>query len=93
MNVVVIFPQIMSTDEEKSRLAKLLHGLEVPETKLSERCSDLVRDFQKKFGNDLDEEEHPELTFNVLENPYRVDRKLIEENERKLRELLAECKR
>lgn len=83
----------MSTDEEKSKLAKLLHGLEVPEVKLTERCSDLVRDFKQKYSKEVDEEEAKMEIEEVYENPYKVDKSLLEENERKLRELLTEYKR
>lgn len=82
----------MTTDEEKSRIAKLLQGLEVPETKLTERCSDLIKDFHKKFDREVEEEEQ-DVMEEVYENPYKVDTHLLEENDRKLRELLAECKR
>lgn len=83
----------MTTDEEKSRIAKLLQGLEVPETKLTERCSELIKDFHQKFDREVEEEEKSNTTEVVYENPYRPDRHLLEENEKKLRELLSECKR
>lgn len=83
----------MSTDEEKSKLARLLQGLEVPEVKLTERCSDLVKDFQLKYSKEIDEEEGKMQIEEVYENPYKVDKSLLEENERKLRELMTENKR
>lgn len=82
----------MTTDEEKSRLAKLLSNLEVTETKLSERCSDLVHEFHKQFGRIVEEEEGGDVE-EVYENPYRVDSYLLIENERKLKKLLSENKR
>lgn len=84
---------IMTTDEEKSRIAKLLNGLEVPETKLTERCSDLIKDFHQKFDTEVEEEEAQNMIEEVLENPYRVERHLLQENEKKLRKLLSECRR
>lgn len=84
----------MTTDEEKSRIAKLLQGIEVPETKLTERCSELIRDFHQKFDREVDEEEQSNpIEDDVSQNPYRADRHLLEENERKLRALLSEYKR
>ncbi|KOB76510.1 Uncharacterized protein OBRU01_01738 [Operophtera brumata] len=83
----------MTTDEEKSRIAKLLQGLDVPETKLTERCTPLVKDFHHKFDKEVEEEAQSNMIEEVYENPYRVDVALIEENERKLRELLFECRR
>lgn len=83
----------MTTDEEKSRIAKLLQGLEVPETKLTERCSALIKDFHQKFDKEVEEEEQSNVMQEEHQNPYRADRHLLQENERKLRELLSECKR
>ena len=84
----------MATDEEKSKIVKLLQGLEVPEVKLTERCSDLVKAFQQKFGGEVEAESQQEEDMQDLgENPYKVDRRLLEDNERKLKELLDESKR
>lgn len=84
----------MTTDEEKSKISKLLQGLEVPEVKLTERCSDLVKDFHQRFGVEVEEESLKEEVGNDFkENPYKVDPHLLEENEKKLRELLLENKR
>ncbi|XP_048485801.1 uncharacterized protein LOC105393543 [Plutella xylostella] len=80
-----------TTDEEKSRINKLLSELEVPEVKLSARCSDLVKEFQTKFQAEVEDEET--MKEEVFENPYKVDAELMGENERKLSELLAESKR
>ena len=80
----------MATDEEKSKLAKLLHGLEVAEIKLPERCNDLVRELHEKY-HDLEVNE--EVVNEMYENPYIPDRALLEENEKKLKELLRENKR
>lgn len=84
----------MSTDDDKSKIAKLLSDLEVPDLKLPERCHDLVRDFHKKFDKEVEEEES-ELKFDEMmyQNPYQVDEGLLEENERRLKELLSEDKR
>lgn len=84
----------MTTDEDKTKIAKLLQGLEVPEVKLTERCHDLVKIFHEKFSKEVEEEEmRQQVNETVYENPYKVDRDLLEDNERKLRELLAESKR
>lgn len=85
----------MATDEEKSKLAKLLQDVEVPDVKLTERCSDLVKDFQQRFGKEVEAEEEAEVAPDnePYENPYKVDRKLIDEIDRKLKELLIEGKR
>lgn len=84
----------MSTDEEKSKIAKLLKEVEVPEVKLSERCHDLVKDFQQRFGKEVDAEDQPETgTEEVYDNPYKVDKRLIAEIDKKLQELLVESKR
>ncbi|XP_035458560.2 uncharacterized protein LOC118281865 [Spodoptera frugiperda] len=86
----------MATDEEKCKLGKLLQGLEVPEVKLTERCSDLVKSFHQRFGGEVEAEsrqESEEINDGLTENPYKVDPKLLEENEKKLKELLAESKR
>lgn len=84
----------MSTDDDKSKLAKLLSDLDVPDLKLAERCHPLVREFHKKFAQVVeDEESRTEVEEAEGENPYRVDPGLLEENERKLKELLSEDKR
>ncbi|KAI8430858.1 hypothetical protein MSG28_001000 [Choristoneura fumiferana] len=84
----------MATDEDKTKIAKLLQGLEVPEVKLTERCHDLVKIFHEKFSKEVEEEEmRQQDNETVYENPYKVDPESLEENERKLRELLAESKR
>lgn len=80
----------MTTDEEKSKLAKLLQGLEVAEMKLPERCNDLVHEFHEKYNNLVPSEE---VENEVYENPYVPDRALLEENEKKLKELLRDGKR
>lgn len=80
----------MATDEDKVKIAKLLQGLEVPEVKLTERCNDLVREFHKKFDAEICVDG---MEAEVYENPYVPDRELLEENEKKIKELLAETKR
>ncbi|XP_023940849.1 uncharacterized protein LOC112047821 [Bicyclus anynana] len=80
----------MATDEDKCKIAKLLQGLDVPEVKLTERCNDLVREFHKKFDSDANIED---LETEAYENPYIPDRELIGENDKKLKELLADSKR
>lgn len=84
----------MSTDEEKTKLAKLLEGLEVVEVRLSERCSDLVKNFHQKFDKQVEEEEE-EMVANdeMYDNPYKPDAYLLEENEKKLKELWLENRR
>ncbi|XP_075991199.1 uncharacterized protein LOC142986573 [Anticarsia gemmatalis] len=84
----------MTTDEEKCKISKLLQGIEVPEVKLTERCNDIVKEFHKRFDKEVDDEiKQEDVESEAYENPYRVDPRLLEENERKLRELLAESKR
>ncbi|KAJ8737647.1 hypothetical protein PYW08_000242 [Mythimna loreyi] len=84
----------MATDEEKSKIVKLLQGLEVPEVKLTERCSDLVKAIQQRFGGEVEAESRQEEgETDLSENPYKVDRRLLEENEKKLKALLAESMR
>ncbi|PZC80033.1 hypothetical protein B5X24_HaOG215502 [Helicoverpa armigera] len=79
----------MATDEEKSKIIKLLQDITVPEVKLTERCFDLVKVFQQRFGGEVEaESRQEEVQQDLSENPYRVDKRLLEENERKLRELL-----
>ncbi|XP_047525069.1 uncharacterized protein LOC125062887 [Pieris napi] len=80
----------MATDEEKCKVAKLLQDLEVPEIKMPERCSGLVKEFEQIYGLEMESEV---LVEEIYDNPYVVDKKLLEENERKLQELLAENKR
>ncbi|XP_050361463.1 uncharacterized protein LOC126780795 isoform X3 [Nymphalis io] len=80
----------MATDEEKYKLTKLLQGLDVPELKLPERCNELIKEFYEKYDSAMDDED---LVFERYENPYVPDRILIKENEKKLKELLAESKR
>lgn len=79
----------MTTDEEKSRLAKLLDNLEVPECKLSDRCSDLVKEFHKKFDKIVETEEN-ETEVEEYDNPYIVNKTLLEEIEKKLKLLVAQ---
>lgn len=79
----------MATDEEKCKLAKLLQGLEVPEIKSPERCNKLIKEFQDKYDEPIGNED---LQNEVYENPYIPDRALMEENERKLKELVTERK-
>ncbi|XP_046976911.1 uncharacterized protein LOC124542983 [Vanessa cardui] len=79
----------MATDEEKSKLAKLLQGLDVPEIKLPERCNELIKEFYEKYESTMADED---LDFEKYENPYVPDRRLLEENEKKLKDLLAERK-
>lgn len=85
----------MSTDDEKTKIAKLVKGLEVPDIKLSERCSGLIKDFHKKFDKEIEQEEEEAIPLNdeVLENPYKVDKALLDENERKLKQVLRDYKR
>lgn len=80
----------MATDEEKSKVAKLLQDLEVPELKLPERCSGIVKEIEQKFGSELEVEV---LEEQIYENPYIVNKKSLDENEMKLKELLMENKR
>ncbi|KPI96073.1 PREDICTED: uncharacterized protein LOC106126352 [Papilio xuthus] len=82
----------MSTNEEKARISKLLQDLEVPEDRLPERCRPLVKDFHEKFAEE-DTEEQSSTEIEEYVNPYIPDRALLDENERKLRELLGEEKR
>lgn len=85
----------MATDDEKTKIAKLVKGLEVPDIKLSEQCSGLIKDFHKKFDKEIEQEEKETEPFNdeVLENPYRADQILLDENERKLKQVLRDYKR
>lgn len=84
----------MVTDEEKAKLAKLLQEIDIPEVKLTERCSDLVKDFHQKFGEEVESEVQADATADeVYENPYRVDRRLIEDIDKKLQELVIQGKR
>lgn len=85
----------MSTDDEKTKIAKLVKGLEVPDLKLSERCSELIKVFHEKFDKEIEQEEKEAKSFNdeVWENPYKVDKMLLDENERKLKQVLEEYKR
>lgn len=85
----------MSTDDEKTKIAKLVKGLEVPDIKLSERCSGLIKDFHVKFDAEIEKEEKDTNSINdeVLENPYRVDKMLLDENERKLKQVLKDYQR
>ncbi|XP_032526534.2 uncharacterized protein LOC116777222 [Danaus plexippus] len=80
----------MTTDEEKCKIAKLLQGIEVPEIKTSERSLGLVKEFQEKYSKEIEEEV---LESETYDNPYIPDKQLLEENERKLKALLAESKR
>lgn len=82
----------MSTNDDKTRLSKLLQDLEVPEERLPERCRQLVKDLQEKFPEEITEEQSRTEGEEYV-NPYIPDKGLIEENERKLRELLGEEKR
>ncbi|XP_059055174.1 uncharacterized protein LOC131849185 [Achroia grisella] len=81
----------MMTDEEKSKITKLLQGIDVPDIKLSERCSDLVKEIHDKY-KELDDES-TEIQKELNDNPYKVDRKLVDEIDRKLHELMYENKR
>lgn len=88
----------MTTDEEKSKICKLLQSVEVPEIKLTERCSSLVKEFHKRYDKELEEDMKQDYVQDYgedrfIDNPYKVDARLLEENERKLSELLAETKR
>ncbi|XP_041987747.1 uncharacterized protein LOC121739371 [Aricia agestis] len=80
----------METDDEKSKLAKLLQDLEVPELKLPEKCNDVIRYIRQKFETENDEEP---FAMEEYDNPYVVDKNLLLENERKLKELIAESRR
>lgn len=81
----------MSTDEDKARLLKLLQDLEVPESRLPERCQVVLKGLEQNVSQEDD------AAIGVTDvphvNPYVPDKELIEENERKLRELLSEGKR
>ncbi|XP_068619488.1 uncharacterized protein [Battus philenor] len=79
----------MTTDEDKSRLTKLLQDLEVPEVRLPERCQGIVRDWQEKFADETTDIVETALEY---DNPYIPDKDLLEDTERKLRELLKEDK-
>lgn len=85
----------MSTDDEKTKIAKLVKGLEVPDIKLSERCSGLLKDFHEKFDKEIEQEEKETnpLHDEVSENPYRVDKTLLDDNDRKLKRVLRDYKR
>lgn len=85
----------MSTDDEKTKIAKLVKGLEVPDIKLSERCSELIKDFHEKFDKVIEQEEKETTPLKevVFENPYRVDKTLLDENERKLKQVIKDYKR
>ncbi|CAG9781932.1 unnamed protein product [Diatraea saccharalis] len=92
------FGNRMETQEEKTKLAKLLQDVEIPEVKLTERCSHLVKDFQEKFGKEVESEEQItkdelQLNENLCDNPYKVDKALLEDIDKKLQELLFERKR
>lgn len=82
----------MTTDEEKVKIAKLLQNIEVPEVKLSERSSELVAEYYKKFLQSGDVLQNL-VEEEVFENPYKINKRLLEENERKLQELNLEGKR
>lgn len=90
--IKLLMNRAMTTDEEKMKIANLLQDLDVPEIKLSERSSEFVRDFLKRFGEPADEQLDIELQ-NVYENPYKVDQLFLEENAKKLKELQLEHKR
>lgn len=84
----------MTTDEEKSKITKLLTGIDVPDVKLSERCLDLVKEFHKKYDTEIEEEEaQEENETDSYDNPYKVDHHLIQDINRKLKELHLENKR
>lgn len=86
----------MSTDEEKTKIAKLVKSLEVPDIKLSKRCSELIKDFYVKFGKEIEQEEKEmSRSFEevVLENPYKVDKNLLDEIERKFKQVLKDYQR
>ncbi|XP_028174213.1 uncharacterized protein LOC114362855 [Ostrinia furnacalis] len=63
--------------------------------KIDQRCSDLVKDFQQRFGKEVEAEEQAEMSPDDAphENPYKVDRRLLDEIDRKLQQLLLEGKR
>ncbi|KAJ2954364.1 hypothetical protein O0L34_g2626 [Tuta absoluta] len=84
----------MSTDDEKQRISKLLQGLEVPDIKLTERCSDLVKDFHEKFDKEIeDAEPNLDMTDLCSENPYKPPKEELDEITRKLKELIQQSKR
>ncbi|XP_030023961.1 uncharacterized protein LOC115442900 [Manduca sexta] len=76
----------MSTDEEKQRIAKLLQNIDIQETKLSERCSNFMKELRQKFIKEIEGETNEEVTSDYV-NPYIVDAQLLEETENKLRQL------
>ncbi|CAH2103566.1 unnamed protein product [Euphydryas editha] len=80
----------MATDEDKCKLVKLLQEMEVPELKLPERCNGLIKEFREKYQSDVDDDDP---SFEIYENPYVPDKKLLEENAKKLIELKAGSKR
>ncbi|KAI5636440.1 hypothetical protein NE865_10860 [Phthorimaea operculella] len=84
----------MSTDDEKQKISKLLQGLEVPDVKLTERCSGLVKDFHEKYDKEIEEAE-PSLDMTDLcsENPYKPPQEELDEITRKLKELIQQSKR
>ncbi|XP_053623706.1 uncharacterized protein LOC128682829 isoform X2 [Plodia interpunctella] len=85
---------VMATDEEKTKIIKLLENIDVPEVKLTERCSDLVKEFHNKFGKEVEDEEIEEAPTRDLQvNPYKVDKHLIDNIDRKLKELLSQNKK
>lgn len=81
----------MSTDEDKARLLKLLQDLEVPESRLPERCQVVLKDLEQNVSHEDDAAN--DVTDGSHVNPYIPDKELIEENKRKLHELLSEDKR
>nr|XP_013189249.1 unnamed protein product [Amyelois transitella] len=84
----------MATDEEKTKISKLLQSIEVPEIKLTERCSELIKEFHNKFDKNIDDEEANEsITKDIEVNPYKVDKHLIEDIDKKLLQLLSENKK
>ncbi|KAM3968704.1 uncharacterized protein ACR2FA_013001 [Aphomia sociella] len=84
---------MMTTDEEKSKIAKLLQGIDVPDIKLSERCSDLVKEMHNKHDKEV-EEDLMEIQNDIdHDNPYKVDQILLDEIDKKLHELISENKR
>ncbi|XP_052752671.1 uncharacterized protein LOC128201080 [Galleria mellonella] len=83
----------MTTDEEKSKLAKLLQGIDIPDIKLSERCSELVNEIHSKYEKEVEEESMEGLDEAAHVNPYKVDRILLDEIDRKIHELMFENKR
>ncbi|KAL4717701.1 hypothetical protein ACJJTC_000850 [Scirpophaga incertulas] len=84
----------MTTDEDKIKLAKLLQEIEIPEIKLTERCSNIVKNIKEKFEQEIVNEENTNImTVQTYENPYKIDEMLTRDIDEKLKILRIEGKR